>query len=415
MDGGAGARVGAEVVLRTPATAPATAVVTDAPTPSNRISAIVRLSWRAGLAQLLGTLFTQSLFGSVIVAGWTWRLMARISVRRWTRAAGADVALLTEDEVLSQTAAWPRWIVGGASRDQGRGDALVRRLVLKMLGSLGTNVVLGTKALVATAVLTLPSGVLWAAAWWGGWNNSFNKGYEQASVGPLTGLLGVLAFIVAMMLLPYAQARLAVSGELARGFDVRLIARLVYSGPLRFGLVASVFVLASLPVAIGLALPFSFGSNPEWLDLSRAEVIERLNGYYLLLGFLTFPLYVLAHAVAARCYSGALLRGVKTGSVTLDQLSDVEREVLGALGHLETVGIRHGQSTGSRRWWRRLVAIPAGTLAIAIWAAIWFGLVAQVFVGQFFNYRGLRGWVNQPVVQAPWVESIPAHLRLPEP
>ena len=43
-------------------------------------------------------------------------------------------------------------------------------------------------------------------------------------------------------------------------------------------------------------------------------------------------------------------------------------------------------------------------------AAVWLTFVAQVFIANFFNYRGPRGWVNQPLIQLPWWREVPAHL-----
>ena len=41
---------------------------------------------------------------------------------------------------------------------------------------------------------------------------------------------------------------------------------------------------------------------------------------------------------------------------------------------------------------------------------LWFSLVAQVFVAQFVNYVPVRGWLNQPLVQLPWIRYVPSHL-----
>ena len=285
----------------------------------------------------------------------------------------------------------------------------MRRLLGAAAGSLGANLVVGVKGLAATFVLTLPSGVLWAAAWWGGWNNSFNKGYEQAAIGPMIGLLGVASFVVGASLLPYAQVRLAVSGEWARAFDLRLIWRLLCASPWRSVILAAVFVVASLPVSFALALPFTFSDDPSWLDASVSEAAARLRGYFLLVGLGVFPLFVLAHVIAAKLYSGALLLALRRGRVSASQLSERERDVLDDLVLLPERSDLATSSARDRKWLARWVTLPA----LGLCALIWFGLVAQVFVGQFFNYRGLRAWVNQPVLQAPWVRSIPPHLRTP--
>ena len=42
-----------------------------------------------------------------------------------------------------------------------------------------------------TWVLTLVPSLLMLFSWEAGWDNSFNKGYEQAAIGPTTGTLGI--------------------------------------------------------------------------------------------------------------------------------------------------------------------------------------------------------------------------------
>ena len=69
------------------------------------------------------------------------------------------------------------------------------------------RVKLGVAGWLTMSSLALLPGILWAGAWWAGWDNSFNKGYEQASVGPLVGVGGVVLFLLLMPYLQIAQAR----------------------------------------------------------------------------------------------------------------------------------------------------------------------------------------------------------------
>jgi hypothetical protein len=56
----------------------------------------------------------------------------------------------------------------------------------------------------------------------------------------------------------------------------------------------------------------------------------------------------------------------------------------------------------------------AGRVTFGIGASlVWFTFVAQIFIGQFFNYRGAPGWLNQPLVQLPWFHHSPAAAKDP--
>ena len=74
--------------------------------------------------------------------------------------------------------------------------------------------------------MILPVGALWLLSWWGGWQNSFHKGYEQAWVGPVVGLLGIGLFLPVMTYVPLAQARQAATGSWRAFWDLSLIRRL---------------------------------------------------------------------------------------------------------------------------------------------------------------------------------------------
>src|SRR2546429_8683233 len=90
--------------------------------------------------------------------------------------------------------------------------------------------------------------------WYDGWNNSFNKGYEQFSVGPGVSVLGILLFITAMLYVPMAQARQAVTGNWRCFYQFRLIRTLVRRRWFAcFGL-AALYALCSLPILVLLSV-----------------------------------------------------------------------------------------------------------------------------------------------------------------
>ena len=105
-------------------------------------------------------------------------------------------------------AEWPNWFVAQGAERRAGGTSWWKRFA----GSLWANLRIGVQGIFNVWVWTMPACVLWMFSWYAGWDNSFNKGYEQAWVGPTTGLLGVAMFIAAMFYVPMAQARQAVTG-----------------------------------------------------------------------------------------------------------------------------------------------------------------------------------------------------------
>ncbi len=192
--------------------------------------------WRIVLLplQLLwAMLLVQSLIGSLVVVGWTYRLIRRSVIKRWWAQSGRQsgetfVDFLSARPDLKSHSRWPNWIVEQDFSsswkevdDSGRWPG--GRLLKSLFHSLGLNLKLGLQAVANTWVLTLPACALWLFGWHAGWINSFTKGYESASVGPLIGWSGVLLFIVVMMYLPMAQIRQAVTGEWRSFYQFTLI------------------------------------------------------------------------------------------------------------------------------------------------------------------------------------------------
>jgi hypothetical protein len=57
----------------------------------------------------------------------------------------------------------------------------------------------------------------------------------------------------------------------------------------------------------------------------------------------------------------------------------------------------------SRPFWRTTILCAA--------VLVWFTFVAQMYVREFLVYHPYRGFMNQPLVQLPWVRFVPAELR----
>src|SRR5881397_3409231 len=167
----------------------------------------------------VGAVFCQSIAGSIMIVGWTYRLAQRSALRYWwARSEHEQKGTRLADYLARHNSAhehlhWPNWFARQNFREAIRRKegaptfSYLWQLLKAPLHSLGLNFKVGVQGVFNTWVLTMPGCILWLFAWYDGWNNSFNKGYEQAPVGPLTGIFGVLLFIAAMLYVPLAQAR----------------------------------------------------------------------------------------------------------------------------------------------------------------------------------------------------------------
>ncbi|NNG02834.1 MAG: hypothetical protein HKM95_01875 [Inquilinus sp.] len=183
----------------------------------------------------VGVLLCLTPVTAILVVGWSYRLMQRSTLRRWHRLSGfgADKAGFHDfalgDGRTVEHVAWPNWLLGAPDAEW-RGTAApgrATRVLRRIAGSLWANLRTGFQASVNTALLVLPCGALWLLSWWGGWQNSFHKGYEQAWVGPLVGVLGIALFVLVMTYVPLAQARQASAGTWRAFWDFPLIRRLM--------------------------------------------------------------------------------------------------------------------------------------------------------------------------------------------
>src|SRR5437879_10635538 len=182
-----------------------------------------------------GMLFCQSVLGALAVLGWTYRVMQRSVLKQWWKLSESPaksesfVEFVAGDSRTCEHIHSPNWFLiqnfrEGIRRlpEAGVGKRLLT--VLRALGqSLWTNVRLGVQGIFNTWVLTLPACVLMLFGWYDGWNNSFNKGYEQFLVGPGISWLGIMLFIAAMLYSPMAQARQAFTGKWRSFYQFRLI------------------------------------------------------------------------------------------------------------------------------------------------------------------------------------------------
>lgn len=363
-----------------------------------------------------GALLCMGLFSSIIVVGWVYRVMQRSAVKAWhkrsgLRGEGVDFqAFVSDDAETAGLKRWPNWILAPDAWRLLRGERAVRRLPRALTGSLWANVTTGIGAAFNTWVLTLPGCAIMYFSWWGGWNNSFNKGYEQAAVGPVLGLLGAGLFIAAMFYLPIAQARQAATGEWRRFYDFSLVWRVIRRRWWACAALAAAYALCSVIVVMILkTAPVGFDRIEGYEQMTDAEVLANLQLYFLGSCFVVIAMYLLLRLMAVRTYARGLLAVLRTGDVKADHLGAFERRTLERLNLLS-----EPEPNDRHPVLRTAGALTHGTLVAAsflVMALIWFTFVSQIYVSEFLNYHGPQGWLNQPLVQLPWFSYIPPGLR----
>ena len=360
--------------------------------------ALLRFLWR----YLLGALFTLTPLTAVLVVGWTQRATARAVARRWHKQSTAhgDFEALTQGEGIPTR--WPRWIMAdnaGALFTEARRSNVLRAAALTMralFGSLWDNARAGVGALIPIAIAIAPAGLLWLFSWWAGWDNSFNKGYEQAGVGQLIAFAGIAYFVVVMTLLPLAEVRQAVNRSWRAFFDIAFLRRAAREAKLGLIGLAALFVTAGFIVAALKVGPLGLGNSIE----DPAALARVAAGYPLLIAAVLFPLYVALRLAAARVYARAALKlAAKDGEATF---TTRERSLL------ENFGVPFAakrEQTALKRVALGTGAMVGAAIASTAMFAVWFGLVAEIYVSQFLVHDWTH-WINHPLIQLPWSGSI---------
>jgi hypothetical protein len=370
---------------------------------------------------VFGVLLTQALFGSILVVGWVTRAAQRATQRFWWKQSAQPKEECFCDFVQCSSfhrtlGGWPNWILEHdrawirAPRTAGVLPK-VRAMVRALFHSLWLNLRIGGQVIFNTWVFTLPGCILMLFSWYAGWHNSFNKGYEQYSVGPLTGLGGVVLFIAAMYYVPMAQMRQASTGDWRAFYQFTTVWQLIRKRWLSCLGLALLYSAVSWPVTILKTIPAFFTQmNPKLAELDPAEALEFAKTYYFFAAFYLFAAYLLVRIVAARIYASSLLGCIRSGALTEDSLAENEWETLYRLDLLRL------KPAPQRHFLVRTIAwfgtrLGRATTGVALFL-VWFTFIGQVYIAEFFLKapRG-QGWLNQPLVQLPWFNYIPPALR----
>ena len=300
----------------------------------------------------VGTLLCTGPVTAVIALGWLTRRQGHLARDRFGSVEEA-----------------PGWLLG--PRERGR--------IARSLGGLAANIRTGLMALIALLAWTLPFTLLWLGAWWAGWENSFNKGYEQAIVGPATFLTGVFFAALILPALPLLLAHLAAEDRLSAAFELRRLRSLIAQAGWRIPALMAVTTLAALPFAGARGLITTATDWAPWIqDLAPDEAAALQGQITLALAALAFFAAWLLRSLAARAYASAAPRAA---------------------------GLKPGLWDGSQAAEAACPAQARSRLMTAIWygmaMAINLGLSFLILAGQFLDHAWWR-WLFHPALNLPW-------------
>tara|TARA_B110000014_G_C20100760_1_gene577778 strand:+ start:603 stop:1928 length:1326 start_codon:yes stop_codon:yes gene_type:complete len=367
---------------------------------------------------LIGMVFCQAIFTSFMVIGWTYRIAQRTAIKYWCKCSTRNdfASFIQDDESSAGHGHWPNWFIAQNFR------SLFRRQVNGGLGrhlwtifkgfslSLRHNLALGIQGAANTLALTLPSGMMWWFGWDYGWNISFYKSYEQSFIGPVVFLIGSLFFIAVMFYLPMAQARQAVCANWKSFWDARLIIRLIRSQWIRVLLFSGLFVLLCVPVLILKTAPSLFHLSESQNITTSAQAADYLGKYYFLASLYVFPCYVLIRVLAARIYARGLLTCLKGNLVSIEELNPSEQILFQRLElHLGSPALPGNRFLKIVGW---MGSRMGQVFSVVVMFLVWAALAGAILVSEFLNYHEAgRGWLNQQLIQLPWFNYMPSHIR----
>ena len=227
------------------------------------------------------------------------------------------------------------------------------------LGGLAANIRTGILATISLGIAVFPFAFIWLLSWWAGWENSFSKGYEQAFVGPILSLAGVVIFCWTMIWLPMALAHQAVENRALSLFEWRKIRSAVRHTGWGYPALAFTTVFFALPLFAGRGLIVFAPNIIHGFDTITPEAAATLASQILLIkATYGFVALVILRGWAARFYAHAVARA----------LDGVDAELW------ENSPLAGGNLGGARSWklthWMRATRLMF----------IWIGLAAQIYL-----------------------------------
>ncbi len=325
------------------------------------MTALARPTYGPGRLARLGRLVLNGIIGTLLCTG---PVTALIALGWLARRSGH----LARDR-FGIAAEPPGWLLG--PHERGR--------IVRAVGGLGANIRAGALALTALLAWSLPFTLLWMGAWWAGWENSFNKGYEQALVGPSVHVLGVFLAALVLPVLPLVFAHLAAEDRLSAAFELRRLRSLVVQAGWRLPALTVLVALLAVPFAAARGLITTAAAwVPGLEDLSPDAVADLRGQIELALAGLAFGSVWLIRSLAARLYATAAPRAA---------------------------GVHPGLWDGAQAAEAAEPARPRPRLATALWYGIAMAATLAVsflvLAGQFLDHAWWR-WVFHPVLTLPW-------------
>jgi hypothetical protein len=304
---------------------------------------------------ILGPILCLTAVTSILVLGWQTTVMHN----RIVHFAGVD-------RVSSG------WVMG--PRAQGA--------VVRLLGGLSRNIRLGLGAAVCLGIATFPFAVFWMVSWWAGWENSFNKGYEQAFVGPLLGFSGIAVFALVMVYLPMGLAHQAAENRAFALFEFGRVRSAVACAGWRYTLWTIAALILALPLFAARGLPvFAEEIIPGFADMTGPEIKELSMQISLGVAIYVFFSTTFLRSWSASIYARAALRACRGRDATLWADSVIDASPV--------------RPTGRRPW------ALARVLYLMVMLLAWAGIAVLIFVGQFLNHDW-HMWLTHPFVLLPW-------------
>jgi hypothetical protein len=326
------------------------------------MTALVRPAYGPGRLVRAGQILMNLIVGTLLCTG---PVLSVIALGWLARRSGHRV----RDRFGTTTAEAPGWLFG--PRETGR--------IARAFGGLAANIRAGLIALAALLAWTLPFTLLWLGAWWAGWENSFNKGYEQAFVGPSVFLFGVVLAALILPVLPFMLAHLAVEDRLSAAFELRRLRGVLAQAGWRVPALAILTTAFALPFAAVRGIITTAPDWAPWLeDMAPADLAALKGQIALALAALSFTLVWVLRGLAARAYARAAPRAA---------------------------GLRPGLWDGAQAAEAAVPARARSRALTTLWAATamaaTLGFSFLILSGQFLDHAWWR-WVFHPMLTLPW-------------
>ncbi len=359
---------------------------------------------------IIGVIFCMTPVTAILVLGWQTRFMRRQMIRTWYRLS-PHAETNTSFKSFAQANAelkpfthWPNWFVTNDTQSLKQNKRWIFSSAGWGFGSFWTNLKLGLQTLATLALATLPFSALWIFAWWGGWDNSFNKGYEQSFVGPSLGITGIFLFMAIMTYLPMALAHQAAHGNWKAFFNFAAVRAFITQSPWAWFALGLIYGVAALPILFCRSAPvFIEEFRPDFADLSPEQIQQFAKTYYFWTTVYIFTAFIFLRKLTAGIYARSALALHRKGFAEHLQMGDWQTGVLNELklsqdraSQLEMVPYKRKPSLV-----RRIILSLFWIMA----ALMWFALAAQIFISQFFNYHWTL-WLTHPLIQLPWLPPL---------